>query len=408
MQLQGVILRVILYYVIAALIVFGLHIYLTKRADDKRRAVSPPAATVQAEADSAPAAEQNLPAVEPPKPEFADIIKTGENPSELAQKAKESLLRKDYKSAVELCGRLAEKDGKAFLCAGMAQFMLGDYAQAAPSLEKALIAGADEYQCRKYLAFSYYYMHDLDKGISSAEKALSIKKEAELETFYARLMREKKAHRNFISESSGHFKIEYDGYEHGSMSRTVIAMLEDAYSTIGRDLDYYPTGPITVILYTRHDFQDVTQMPGWIAGFFDKRDGKIRVPVKGAEGKEAMLRTVLFHEYVHALIYSITRNCPLWVHEGLAEYYSKGPSQRVGQIIPLNRLESSFAGLDGRGIIIAYIESHSAVSHLMERYGAHRVKGLLVSLAKGNDTNRAFTDSFHLSYTEFIDKWGKR
>jgi hypothetical protein len=162
-----------------------------------------------------------------------------------------------------------------------------------------------------------------------------------------------------------------------------------------------------VILYTNHDFRDVTQAPGWVGGFFDKSDGKIRVPVKGAEGKEAILRIVLFHEYVHALIYSITRNCPLWIHEGMAEYYSKGPSQKVGQLIPLNNLENSFAGLTGRGIAAAYAESHSAVSYLIDRYRPHRIKDLLVSLSRGNNMNMAFTDSFHISYTEFIDKWGK-
>jgi len=123
-------------------------------------------------------------------------------------------------------------------------------------------------------------------------------------------MREKNAHRNFASESTNHFKVQFDGYEHGRLSRTVIGVLEDAYSQIGRDLDYYPSEPITVILYTNQDFRDVTQAPGWAGGYFDLRDGKIRVPVRGAEGKEALLRTVLFHEYVHALIFSIAGSAP--------------------------------------------------------------------------------------------------
>jgi hypothetical protein len=91
----------------------------------------------------------------------------------------------------------------------------------------------------------------------------------------------------------------------------------------------------------------------------------------------------------------------------MAEYYSKGPSQKVGQLVPLNHLENSFAGLSGRGIAAAYMESHSAVTYLMDRYRPHRMKDLLLSLSKGNDMNRAFTDSFQISYTEFSDKWGK-
>jgi len=84
-----------------------------------------------------------------------------------------------------------------------------------------------------------------------------------------------------------------------------------------------------------------------------------------------------FHEYIHSLIHSITKSCPLWIHEGLAEYFSKGPSQRVGQVIPLNYLEKSFSGLSGKGISLAYIESHSAISYLMDRYRADRMKNML-------------------------------
>jgi hypothetical protein len=408
MQLWRVFLKTILLSVIVALVAYGLHLYLTKSADDRRMKNAQSAEQTEAEVNSPASSEQSLPPVEPPKPDIVEIIKPGTDHSELAKRAKDSLLKKDFKTAAELCGKLAEKDSKAFLCVGMSHFMLGDYGNTVTYLEKAIEGRADEFTCRKYLAYAYYYTHNFDKSLLNAEKGLEIKKERELEVFHARLLREKQAHRHFVSESSGHFKIEYDGYEHGGISRTVIAMLEDAYSSIGRDFDYYPRELITVILYKNHDFHDVTQAPGWIGGFFDRRDGKIRIPVRGAKGQEALLRRVLFHEYVHALIYSITKSCPLWVHEGLAEYYSKGPSQRIGQIIPLNYLENSFSGLDGRGIAVAYVESHSAVSYLMERYGAHRVKDLLFSLSKGSDMNRAFTDSFHLSYTEFIEKWGKK
>jgi tetratricopeptide (TPR) repeat protein len=410
MQLGKIILRIIILSVIAAALTFGLHLYLKKRTDDRvpRNAQAAQTTETETQTETIPPSAEPVPPVEPPKPEVADIIKPGEDLSGLVGKARESLAKKDYKSAVELCGKMAEKDNKAFLCVGMSHFMLGEYAKAVIALEKAAGSGADEFMCRKYLSYSYYYTHDLDKSISNAEKALALKKEPQLEAFLARLMREKNAHRHFVRESSSHFKIEYDGYEHGRISRSVISMLEDAYSTIGRDFDYFPSETITVILYTRHDFHDVTRLPGWVGGFFDIRDGKIRVPVRGAEGKEDLLKKVLFHEYVHAMVHSITKNCPLWVNEGLAEYYSKGPDQRVGQVIPLNHLEKSFAGLDGRGIAFAYMESHSAVSYLMQKYGAYRIKNFLVYLSKGVNIHTAFTDSFQLSYTEFIDKWGKR
>jgi hypothetical protein len=285
---------------------------------------------------------------------------------------------------------------------------MADYANAVAFLEQTIESGGDEFTSRKYLAFSYYYRDNFEKSLFNAEKGRGMMKDAELDAFYDRLIKEKRAQRNFVDESTTHFRVQFDGYEHGGISRKVIGALEDAYSSIGSDLNYYPSEPITVILYTTHDFHDITQMPGWSGGLFDTKDGKIRVPIKGAEGKEALLRTVLFHEYVHALIHSITRSCPLWIHEGLAEYFSKGPSQRVGQVIPLNYLEKSFSGLSSRSIYLAYIESHSAVSYLMDRYRANRMKDMLFSLSKGNDLNRAFSDAFQISYTDFIEKWGRK
>ena len=53
-------------------------------------------------------------------------------------------------------------------------------------------------------------------------------------------------------------------------------MLEAAYARIGAALATYPAEPITVVLYTREQFQDVTRLPTWAAGNYD---GRIRVPV---------------------------------------------------------------------------------------------------------------------------------
>jgi hypothetical protein len=47
------------------------------------------------------------------------------------------------------------------------------------------------------------------------------------------------------------------------------------------------------------------------------------------------------------------------------------------------------------------------VSYLIERYGASRMKDLLISLSKGADMNQAFKETFSISYNEFISSWGK-
>ncbi len=205
-------------------------------------------------------------------------------------------------------------------------------------------------------------------------------------------------------ESSEHFRISFDGYRHGAISRTVLGILEDAYGTVGKEFGYFPSEPLDTVLYTNRDFFDITQAPGWSGGIYD---GKIRIPVRGAESNEALLRKVLFHEYTHAAVHSLYERCPLWMNEGLAEYFSKNYTKKIGQIIPLRSLERSFSWLSGQQVQVAYWESYSAVSFLIETHGFYRIKEFLRSLSEGAALDDAFKGSFGSTYGEFVATWGK-
>jgi hypothetical protein len=218
----------------------------------------------------------------------------------------------------------------------------------------------------------------------------------------ARLRKETQVQNAYNEESSSHFTILYDGYAHGKIDREVIGILEDAYRTVGRELDFYPPGAVTVILYANKDFFDITQTPSWTAGCYD---GKIRIPVRGAEQQSGTLRKILFHEYTHAVVHAITTRCPLWINEGLAEYFSADYRKKIGQVIPLRSLENSFSGLGGGSVRTAYWESYSAVSCLIEKYGIYRMKELLAALSREADVNRAFGEALGVTYDEFVGKW---
>jgi tetratricopeptide (TPR) repeat protein len=329
--------------------------------------------------------------------------------SEAELKAVEKLKEGDYEGAIKYLKELSEKDKRVLADIGLLYIKLTDYDNGITFLEEALKQETlkhtdNELLTRKALAFAYYKKDDLDKSLLNIEKCLAIKKEPELLAIHDRLMREKSTQQGFIGESTMHFKVMFDGYEHSGISRMVIGILEDAYKHVGSELNYFPSQPVTVILYTTKAFHDTTHAPEWAGGLYD---GKIRVPVKGVEGNEEILKKVLFHEYTHAVVHSITPVCPLWVNEGLAEYFSKKYPKRIGQVVPLNLLERSFSWLGGGRVGIAYWESYSAVSFLIEKYSASNIKDFLYSLAKGNDINTAFSDAFYTSYNDFIASWGK-
>jgi hypothetical protein len=146
-------------------------------------------------------------------------------------------------------------------------------------------------------------------------------------------------------------------------------------------------------------------MPAWVRGAYD---GKIRLPIKGIRDEdEPILRKLIYHEYVHAMGHSITPDCPLWVNEGLAEYFSEDSPGDIGQVIPLSELEKSFPMEGGRKTHAAYRESHAAVTDLIEEYGIYSMKEFLVYLSEGRGLPEAFSSAFFISYEEFLSGWGK-
>jgi len=406
-------LRVTVYSSLVCLIILTVYVRYYQTPSGK-----PEEGSVAAQAsDSAPSPQ--------PSPLFSDIQAPSDGPSpavslgapsltgdpqamqgnnELASKALEKFRAGDYEGAAGLFKELAETDKSALSAVGMSYFRRGNYQMANEYFQKALESDANDFVARKALAFSYYKLDDLEKSIEHAGKGLSLVPDPELQALFDRLRKEKNTQRNFIEESTAHFKVLFDGYEHGKIDREVIRLLEDAYRFVGQEMDHFPAGSITVVLNTNSDFFDTTGAPHWSGGIYD---GKIRIPIRGAEGQGDLLKKVLFHEYTHAVVHSITQNCPRWIDEGLAEYFSAGNQQKIGQLIPLRNIESSFLGLSNRNVHIAYQESYSAVSYLIEKYGMHRMKEMLESLSKGSDPDQAFRNAFSKTYADFIREWGK-
>ncbi len=324
---------------------------------------------------------------------------------DLTRRAVKNFNEGNYETSAALFSELSKHDRRAFVGLGLSYYKLGDYRSSASFLEKAIgERNVDEFQVRKFLAFTYYRLDDLDMSLKNARAALSINDDAELRELRDKLSREKPAQESFINEETLHFKVLFDGYEHGSVSRQVLQILEDAYSHVGGQMGHFPPEPVTVILYSGTQFYDVTLMPEWSGGIFD---GKIRVPVKDIEGSDPeMLRKVLYHEYTHAFVYSISPDCPTWLNEGLAMYFSGEHKETVGQIIPLKSLEGRFPRTSAESTT-AYSVSYSAVAHLIERFGLHSIRQFLFALSDGEGIEGAFKSAFFISYNDFVDSWGK-
>ena len=264
--------------------------------------------------------------------------------------------------------------------------------------------GVDDFDARKALALDLYRRNELEQALVQVQAALALRPDAELLELQARLRQEIRVQRNYDGARTANFVVLFDGYEHDEIKYVVLGILKDAYAEIGQELDYFPERPITVILYTAKDFTEITQAPVWSGGLYGRLDGKIRVPVQGAEGQEATLRRVLFHECAHALLYALVPDCPLWLNEGLAQYFSGDEPVNVGQAIPLTLLVGGFPR-DARLAQVAYAESLQAVSDLVDEHGMSRLRRLLDELGAGKTLEAGFAAAYGDPFSRWAAQW---
>jgi tetratricopeptide (TPR) repeat protein len=294
-------------------------------------------------------------------------------------------------------------------------------------LRKIVQQTPNDLRAHTLLAELYYKKDELPQAISHWEKIVhEYPTHQQARTLLEKARQEMKAHESFRHEMTRHFTIKFEGSENRHLYRTVLESLEEAYRDVGRALSFYPPEEVIVFLYTNQQFFDVTRAPTWSGGLFD---GKIRIPARGYENQTDRLRDILFHEYVHAVVHRMTDSgtdqsgntarVPIWLHEGVAQYFE--PSDKRSRVnarlvawahgnglIPLSQLHGSFMGLNGPQATIAYDESLSAVSFLVDQFGVWRLKRLLEELAQNGDMDEAMRNTLLISYEQFQLRWKSR
>ncbi len=284
-------------------------------------------------------------------------------------------------------------------------------------LERARGIGGDSPDILFYLAKIQYDAGNLAPGLELLEKAVALKPDLSaanvmIEKIRRELSVEKTMDRNYSSK----FVISYDAEMRSHLAGDILSTLEDAYSNVGRDLSTFPPSRITVILYTKKDYKTVTAGPDWSGGLYD---GKIRLPVGGAQELNEQLKGVLFHEYTHVVVQEITHgNCPTWLNEGLAEIEGRklfnhpmsdlGKAAKSGNYLSFDNLEKGFTALDNKNASLAYQQSYSLVNFMVTSYGWPKVTELLKRLGTGERIDEAakkVMGDFGLDLNGVIEEW---
>jgi hypothetical protein len=214
--------------------------------------------------------------------------------------------------------------------------------------------------------------------------------------------REQHVGRDYELSTTSHFNLRYDGHVDDELTAGVRRHLEEQFWIQADALRHTPRQPITVLLYPKRKFRDVTQSPEWVGGLYD---GKIRVPLGGLKRLNPVAAGVLNHELAHAIIHSKTRgNCPRWLHEGLAQRFEGKASSRVdAERVAAQLAAGDAATWEDRGF--SYPMALSLSRYLEARSGFHRVVDLLEELGRGASTDEAMQRVYGVDYAAICRGW---
>lgn len=236
---------------------------------------------------------------------------------------------------------------------------------------------------------------------------------AGLESRMEKLKSEIAVEKPFSRVSNLNFDLRFQNQIDRSTAFDLRGALDRARNEVGRDFNYWPRHRIIVLIYSEQGFARVQPGPDWAAGLYD---GKIRIPFPSNPAAQATVKATLYHEYTHAVIHDISRgNCPVWLNEGIAEYQEARVREPYighlraamgkGRLIPLTSLDEAFKSRDGEVARLAYQQSYSLVSYLVQRKLFFRIRRALEALGNDQTVEEAFHNEFRLSIPELEKRW---
>ncbi|MCG6922261.1 MAG: hypothetical protein LJF15_14420 [Acidobacteria bacterium] len=228
---------------------------------------------------------------------------------------------------------------------------------------------------------------------------------------------------------SPHFEVFYYPEFEQHLGR-LVSYLESSYLKISTGLKHEMPQPIPVIFYKTHsEFEQTNLFPAFIpegvAAFTEPVKNRMVLPIDEPPDE---LQGLVTHEMTHAFAFDLIPRgigfgisqspIPLWVDEGLADYF-RGiwepldlmmirDAALTDQIPKLS--EAEFQPLSGR---LVYNMGHAAFEFIEARYGKEGIRQFLYSMRKGilgGSTQNLFNQAFRTTPEEFdiaFDRWLK-
>ena len=286
-------------------------------------------------------------------------------------------------------------EAAGWLALGDVQLRRRDSGAALESFRRAVALDPSNADALTLFGQAFYNQGDLGAALTEWKRAQGLRPDdAGLRDLIERTEREARVQGGYRSRDSQHFQVIYEGRRQEDVGQTLVRILEQAYADVGYALGAYPDYAVQTILYPDADFTAATGAPTDVGGFYQRLDGKIRIALRGLHPEDPELRSVLYHEYTHALIFAVSRgnNPPRWLHEGLA-VQMEGRRAPVFKELAIRR---SRAGQHDTLTSQPYMLGSVAVGLLVERYGLSRVRAVLQRLGDGQSFQAAFQETFRM------------
>jgi tetratricopeptide (TPR) repeat protein len=189
-----------------------------------------------------------------------------------------------------------------------------------------------------------------------------------------------------------------------SLESEVLDEAERAWNMLRLATGSSPTLPVSILIGTH------SAAPHWAAATFD---GQVHLPLEAAQNP-ALRTTILRHELTHAFLSSASGGrVPLWVNEGLAQYFQGEriktlPGSATSGWLDSLPLRRSFLDLQEDQAELAYKYSLAVAQELMELHNSTALEAYLQRLREGQEEPEAFRKSFGDDYAQLSERIRRR
>lgn len=242
----------------------------------------------------------------------------------------------------------------------------------------------------------------VDDAVAAWREAFRVAPSDRLRGKIEKAERELQAGRGYAFSAAPHFNLRFDGEADQDLVGAIEEVLEADYLDLTARFRHAPGPPITVLVYPRQAFRDVTQAGDEVAGLFD---GKIRVPLGGLRRLDAAAEKVLTHELTHAIVHSKTRgSCPRWLQEGLAQIAEDRPLTHADRARVARSVSAGDPGTwpDAR---FSYAAALSFTRFLEAERGFDALVSVLDRLGDGERLDDALRGLYARDYAELAATW---